>query len=240
MREIILNEECNYIHLLSGGLDSAYSLLKIAKESKRLNGQVNVIIHPIFFDYGHFAAEVEWNRVQKIVNYVRDFLQDKDAIDDPIRISLRSDLFTWSNSCAFKGEKGDNEPEIENRNMVLFSVLSSYLIACANHQKIKSTKFKITSGFKEGELPDCNKKFFDKFSELLRLYKKDLIFDFEILESMEYQQVISKMKRLLRGNEDEVRKFRTLTTSCYSPTANGDACGKCYKCKSLEIEKMKS
>jgi len=150
MIEINLNKKQNYIQLLSGGLDSAYSILKIAKKLQKDNG--SLVIHPIFFDYGHYVADTEWERVIKIIKYIRDFLKDKSLIDDPIKISLKSDLFQWCRNDAFRGKKGCKNPEIENRNMVLFSVLASYLIACAEHQKINSTEFKITSGFKEKEL----------------------------------------------------------------------------------------
>lgn len=228
MREIKLNEEINHIHLLSGGLDSSYSLLKIARD---LKGTESLIIHPVFFDYGHYAANAEWERVIKIVEYIRDFLKDESLIDDPIKISLKSDLFQWCRTDSFGGKEGcEKEAEIENRNMVLFSVLASYLIACAKHQNIESTKLKITSGFKEEELPDSNDAFFTKFSELLSLYKKGLIFCFDILDSIGRQEIIKKTKRLLRGNEEELKKFLQLTISCYSPTEEGQPCGECSKC----------
>jgi 7-cyano-7-deazaguanine synthase in queuosine biosynthesis len=100
MREIKLNETCNYIHLISGGLDSGYSLLRIAKEKKEK--EPSVVIHPIFFDYGHFAAKTEWARVVEIVRYIRNFLDEQSIIDDPLRISLKSELFQWSESDAQK------------------------------------------------------------------------------------------------------------------------------------------
>jgi len=236
MREIDLNTKCNYIHLLSGGLDSAYSLLKIARKLKK--DKESLIIHPIFFDYGHFSATTEWERTVKIVEYIRGFLSDKKLLDDPVKISLKSDLFQWCESDAFKG-KGDGTCEIENRNIILFSVLASYLIACARHQKIDSAEFKITSGFKEKELPDCNNNFFKRITELLGTYTKNKFkFDFDILEGMGRQTVINKTKKLLRWKKIELRKFLQLTISCYSPI-NGKPCNLCCKCRLLKKEKMK-
>lgn len=238
MREIELNKTCNYIHLLSGGLDSAYSLLRIAKEKKEK--EPSVVIHPIFFDYGQFVAETEWARVAEIVGYIRNFLSEQSIVDDPLKISLESELFQWSESDAFKGIQGNPNPEIENRNLVLFSVLTSYLMACANHQKILKTEFIISSGFKEKEIADCSRDFFEKYSKLLSMYKPNMKFHFPILKNWNQQRIVNETKVLLDFSETELKKFRHLTTSCYSPTINGEPCGKCSKCKSLELEKMKA
>lgn len=235
IREITLNSEGNHIHLLSGGLDSAYSILKLAKGIKKEKS--GVFIYPIFFDYGHKSAHIECECVKEIVKYIRGYLGDESIIKDPVIISLKSELFDWCRSQAFKGKDGEEDPEIENRNLVLFSVLASYLIACANHQGIKSTDFKITSGFKENELGDSRKVFFKAIKKLLKLYKEDFTFDFQILKNMNHIQVIKKTKRLLKGNEEELTKFRRSIISCYDPTADRKPCEKCIKCKNWALEK---
>ena len=242
MIEIKLNSQCNYIHLLSGGLDSTYSILKLAKDLK--HDKSHAAIQPIFFDYGHYAAKTEWIRVKEIVKWIHLFLNDKTIIKNPIKISLRSQLFQWCKSQAFRGLEGEEYAEIENRNLVLFSVLASYLIACANHQKILKTKFEITSGFKEKELPDCNNNFFEKFTEIINLYTKnrqvpkDLSFHFPVLEYIDRDIVIEETRKLLNNNQIELDKFLELTTSCYSPTNAGKPCYKCCKCKSIREGKI--
>lgn len=235
MREIELNNTCNYVHLISGGLDSAYSLLSLATEKKEK--EPSAVIHLIFFDYGQCAGEAEWTSVKKIVGYIRNFLNLESIIDDPVKISLESELFQWSDSVAFKGIGGNPNPEIENRNLVLFSVLASYLVACANHQKIPNAKFSITSGFKEEELPDCSRTFFDKFEELLSMYKPNMKFHFQILKDWSRKRVMREIKELLNSSRTELTKFRQQTMSCFSPTVNGEPCGKCPKCEYIELEK---
>ena len=231
MREIKLNSECNYVHLLSGGLDSAYSLVKLAKLLSE--EKLTFVIHPIFFDYGQSVAHFEWRQVGELVKYIRNFLNHNPVIDDPVKISLKSDLFQWCESDSFRGAKGRKTPEIENRNMVLFSVLASYLIACANHQGITSTKFEISSGFKEGELKDCNKVFFEQIAKLLHTYKGNLTFNIGILHYMNRGEVSEQIKSLLGISYDEFEKFLELTTSCYSPNDDGKPCGVCSKCVHL-------
>jgi 7-cyano-7-deazaguanine synthase in queuosine biosynthesis len=242
MIEVKLINECNNIHLLSGGLDSAYNLLRIAKDFKKKGEKV--VIHPIFFDYGHFAAKEEWKRVPKIVEFVRNFVGDKSIINDPIEICLTSGLFQWCRNDSFLGNIGIPNSEIENRNMILFSILASYLIACSEHQgirttcketdEIKRTKFRITSGFKEKEMSDSNEDFFKKIKELLNCYKNKLEFNFEILPYASRETIEGKTKQLLNGSESELNNFLRLTISCYSPTTEGERCGNCSKCKSIK------
>jgi 7-cyano-7-deazaguanine synthase in queuosine biosynthesis len=236
MKEISLYKEKNYIHLLSGGLDSAYSLLKVAKKMKR--GTESHTIYPVFFDYGHYSAETERKRLIKIVEYIRKFLKDESVIADPVEISLNSELFKWCRTDSFCGNDGiEKEAEIENRNMVLFSILASYLFACAKHQSISKSKFIISSGFREKELPDCNEAFFVKISELLNMYKTEYEFAFEILKISSRQSIINKTKKLLKGSERELNRFMRLTISCYSPI-DDEPCGICSKCKAIRDEKI--
>ena len=114
-------------------MDSSFNLLERAEEFaiKKSSG----IIHPIFFDYGHKAAEFEWKRVKAIVQFIQK-KHGKIVVAKPLKISLKSNLFQWTKSNAFKGNSGNRNAEIENRNMVLFSALASYLLTSANNQKV--------------------------------------------------------------------------------------------------------
>jgi 7-cyano-7-deazaguanine synthase in queuosine biosynthesis/N-acetylglutamate synthase-like GNAT family acetyltransferase len=244
MIEIDLNEKCNYIHLLSGGLDSAYNLLKIAKKFKKEG--VKVVIHPIFFDYGHFASKEEWKRVPKIVDFIRNFLCNTMIVSDPVRICLASELFQWCRNDAFLGNIGNPNAEIENRNMVLFSILASYLIACAEHKGLptirnenfvaEKIKFRISSGFKRKEMLDSNQAFFKGIENLLNSYKNNLEFHIESLPPMKRKTTEGKLKQLLNGSESELCRLMNLTISCYSPTEEGKSCGICSKCTSIKGE----
>ncbi len=120
MEEIRVVEGPNYVHLFSGGLDSAYSILRLAKEQVKKNEKGE--IYPIFMDYGHFAASIEWNQVQTLTRHISKIVT-YSILHSPIRINLGSDLFKWCHNAAFTGkEVGDKHPEIQNRNMVLLSI----------------------------------------------------------------------------------------------------------------------
>lgn len=233
--EITINRKKNHIHLLSGGLDSAYKLLE--EMIKKQENQEKAVIYPIFINYGQYAATAEWNSVKDIVKYIQKFSEKPELISNPIKISLASDLFKWCKSDAIRGKDGINHPEIENRNMVLFSVLASYLIACAKNQGINETDFEITSGFQKDEMYDSTELFFKKISTLVELYtnnrKRKLTFNFKIWNKKKRDTIKGNIKKMLGGSESELNKFLKMTTSCYSATKISEECGQCSKCKLL-------
>jgi 7-cyano-7-deazaguanine synthase in queuosine biosynthesis len=237
MEEIKINEDLNYVHLISGGLDSTYSLMALTKDIIKQK-KPRSSISPVFFDYGQHAAEAEYACSLNAVNKTAEEFGANTIIKQPVHISLRSQLFQWCNNVAFTGIETDDETcEIQNRNMVLISSLASYLFACAENQKVESTYFEIHSGFKDGEMPNCNSKFFDKLCELLLLYKPKYKTNIDVLPNLNRQQVINKMKKLLRGSEIKLKQFKGITISCYAPK-NGNPCGSCWKCNKLKEEKV--
>ena len=234
MEEINVIEGLNFIHLFSGGLDSAYSLLKLAKDhtNKKRNGG----IHPIFMDYGQKAASTEWNQVQKLTKFISNIAEDS-FIYIPIRINLESDLFKWCHNVAFTGkEVGDVNPEIQNRNMVLLSILFSFLLGCAQNQGVTRADFEISSGFKDGEMGDCSATFFDALTDIFRSYHGEYNMKIILLPPLSRKQVYARIKALLGGSQNQLELFSSMTTSCYSPV-NGNACESCWKCRRIAEEK---
>jgi 7-cyano-7-deazaguanine synthase in queuosine biosynthesis len=237
MIEIKVNKELNYIHLLSGGLDSTYALMVLIKDIKERK-KPRSIITPVFIDYGHYAAKAEFACVKKVAAKIITEFDAKSILKEPLYISLRSELFQWCKSEAMIGRDiGKGTCEIQNRNMVLVSILASYLFASAENQKIEKTVFEIHSGFKDGEMPDCNLLFFELLKCLLLVYKPNYKMNFIILQNISRQQIFKKMKRLLKGNESKLQQFKDMIISCYSPKEDGSACGKCWKCRNIKKHK---
>ncbi|HUW45294.1 MAG TPA: 7-cyano-7-deazaguanine synthase [Dehalococcoidia bacterium] len=234
MEEINVIEGLNFIHLFSGGLDSAYSLLKLAKD--HTNKKKSRGIHPIFMDYGQYAASTEWNQVQQLTMFISNIVEDS-FIHIPIRINLDSDLFKWCHNVAFTGkEVGDANPEIQNRNMVLLSILFSFLLGCAQNQGVTRADFEISSGFKDGEMGDCSATFFDALTDIFRSYHGEHNMKIILLPPLSRKQVYARIKTLLGGSQNQLELFSSMTTSCYSPV-NGKACGSCWKCRRIAEEK---
>lgn len=239
MKEIKINTEGpNYVHLFSGGLDSTYGLLKLARDIKD-DRKPKGIIQPIFIDYGHFAAPTEWKQAQTIAAFINTKLRKPSIIRKPIWINLKSDLFKWCHNVAFTGkEVGEDTCEIQNRNMVLLSVLFSYLLACAQNRGIKRASFEIYSGFKEGEMGDCSCEFFNSLTSIFGTYQNEYPMKVVLLPYASRAQTYAKLKRLLRGNQSDLNELLSMTTSCYAPI-DGRACETCYKCRKIAQEKQK-
>lgn len=236
MKAIQVDKTKNYIHLFSGGLDSTYALLKLATDVHKGKKEEHQI-QPVFIDYGQHVASYEGKSVEKVISFIRSTLDETDLLSDPIHISLRSDLLTWCENVAFTGkEVGDATCEIQNRNMILVSIVASYLMACAENQGIETTVFEIHSGLKDGEMPDSNRHFFDRLEDLLREYKRQYVIKVELIQEMSRDAICGKIKRLLKGSEAQLKQLVSLTVSCYSPIDEGP-CGSCLKCKSMKQEK---
>jgi len=237
MEEIKVIQGINYIHLFSGGLDSTYSLFDLCREFEKRSESSK--IQPIFLDYGQYASIAEWTSVNNVIKFIQSELHSPEILNHPIIVNLRSDLFIWSKSVAFNGiQTKDSDPEIENRNMVLLSILYSYAIACARNQNIHKAIFEVYGGFKDGEIADCKASFFNSLSQLMKQYHPEYIMNFHLLPAkFDRQTTINAMKRLLKGSEDKLKRLKGLTISCYSPI-NGEACGKCWKCLKISEGKL--
>lgn len=229
MEEMKVIQGNNHIHLFSGGLDSTYSLFDLCKKFEK--GSETSKIQPIFMDYGQYASIAEWASVNNVMQFIKSELNHPEVLNHPIIINLRSDLFIWSKSVAFSGiETKASTPEIENRNMVLLSILYSYAIACARNQNIPKAVFEVYSGFKDREIADCNALFFNSLSHLMKQYHPEYVMNFHVLPAeFDREKTFNELKHLLKGSETKVKKLKELTISCYSPI-DLRACGKCWKC----------
>jgi len=237
MQEVQVDKIRNYIHLLSGGLDSTYALLKLATDIDRGKKEEHQI-QPIFIDYGQAVAKYEAESARDVTAFIRTRLGEARLLLDPIHICLRSDLFTWCNNVAFTGaEVGDETCEIQNRNMVLVSIVASYLMACAKNQGVGTTIFEIHSGLKDGEMRDSKRSFFDRLEDLLREYSGQYAFKVELIPESTRDKICAQTKHLLKGSELQLKQLLALTVSCYSPINGRKPCGHCLKCRTMKQEK---
>lgn len=113
-----------YFLLLSGGLDSTIAGLKIIEV-----GDCSRII-PVFVNYGQKSVEQEWDSVKKVAEKMKMLTRDKEiTFHPPVRIDLKSEevfsIFNWSKSKLITGNNQANA-YVENRNMILISVVASY------------------------------------------------------------------------------------------------------------------
>ncbi len=111
-------------------------------------------------------------------------IKDRGILQKPIKFDIGSDLFCWTQSVSFTGivrkPKNRNfaETEIENRNMVLFSVLYSYILSLINQQNVSQCKVIVYTGLRDKELPDASNSFFYHLNEAMVEYHKNYQFSY--------------------------------------------------------------
>ncbi len=231
-----LCEDKNYFFLYSGGLDSSYGLLKLLSK-----GEISSPLSLLFFDYGQSAAKYEWEAVERVYVFLeKNNLDSHNILQKPLRFDLRSDLFSWTESVSFTGtiHKPKNnkfsETEIENRNMVLFSVLYSYILSLVNRQNISQCDIVVYTGLRNKELPDASASFFYYLNEAMTEYHKDYRFSVEYIVEESPEKILEELKSGSLGlDRRQVLEFCESVSSCYSPI-NGKPCHKCPKCKDVD------
>ena|GEM_PF-6391293 len=231
----ILSSDKNYFFLYSGGFDSSYGLLKLL-----IDGEMTSPLNIVFFDYGQAAATYEWEAVQKVYAFLKKSFDSSRTLQKPIRFDLRSDLFSWTDSVSFTGSnhtpKNANfsETEIENRNMVLFSVLYSYILSLINRQNIDRCEIVIFTGLRDKELPDASSSFFFHLSEAMEEYHKEYQISVEYIIDKTPAEILYELKNNVLGlNGAQVLEFCKSVSSCYRPQ-NGEPCYNCPKCKDVD------
>jgi len=231
----VLSEYKNYFFLYSGGLDSSYGLLKLL-----LDGKITSPINLIFFDYGQAAAGYEWEAVQKVCAFLKESFDSHNILQQPLRYDLRSDLFSWTDSVSFTGKnrKSTNarfsETEIENRNMVLFSVLYSYILSLLNQQNVGRCEIIVYTGLRDKELPDASSSFFFHLNEAMKEYHKEYQFSVEYLINKTPTEILKDLKdNVLNLNRAQALEFCESVSSCYNPI-HGKPCYNCPKCRDVD------
>jgi 7-cyano-7-deazaguanine synthase in queuosine biosynthesis len=233
MHRIYENQK-NYFFLVSGGLDSSYGLLRFSIENKERR-PVNLI----FFDYGQATAEYEWKSVCKLYKFLTEHFGQNHALIEPFKIDLRSMLFSWSKSVSFTGKeetgimnKHFNVCEIENRNMVIYSILYSYILSLVKKQDISSCEIVVLSGLRNHELSDASDTFFGYISKAMLQYHREYKFTTQFIVDKTPKQILEDLFIIFQNDEQKVLNFCRYTHSCYS-SINGNPCSNCPKCKSI-------
>ena len=231
----VLSENKNYFFLYSGGLDSSYGLLKLL-----IGGEVTSPLNLLFFDYGQAAAKYEWKAVQKVYVFLKKNFDSQGILQRPLRFDLRSELFSWTESVSFTGSNHKprntnfSETEIENRNMVLFAVLYSYILSLVNRQNIGQCDVVIYTGLRDNELPDASRSFFFHLNEAMAKYHKQYQFSVNYLITETPNQILEDLKTNSLGlSRAQTLEFCESVSSCYRPV-DGKPCYKCPKCKDVD------
>jgi len=129
---------------LSGGLDSSLTLFEYV--FTRMLFGIRFLVQPLYFDYGHRTADIEYSRAKLVVQTINQFIQifadmlGYDAngfiVNEPMRvdISALSSYLSSTGSVLFGNRKSDTVSDqagtaayVSNRNDIMLSIAASVL-----------------------------------------------------------------------------------------------------------------
>lgn len=209
--------------LMSGGVDSTIAILK------RISQRDFYEVQPVFINYGQRACEQEWNAVRKVSFKIAELIRESDVkFLDPVRIDLSSGvegglkIFQWSESKLITGNR-DATNYVENRNMVLLSVITSF----AESRIRKFEEAIVITGFRD-EFADTKRE----FVQLVNCVLSFLLRDEEKLIRIE-APIIDYGPAGKKKMVEDYRKYKEiikLTWSCYTPLED-QPCHICRACR---------
>lgn len=221
--------------MYSGGLDSSYQFLRLCVENEYEG------LYPVFFNYGQLSASYE----EKAVNNISNFLNSKyiTKIYKPIIINARAwlagaggeSLFPWSLGEPITGEVQDHTNfapvEIENKNLVLYSLLVSFILSVLRKNNIRNASIDVYTGLRNNEMGDASSVFFKNINDALNMYHKTYYFNLHFIDSKSPMEIVKYILSTIE-EKDKAKEFITMTASCYHPS-NFNPCMKCSKCIAL-------
>lgn len=184
-------------------------------------------IIPVFIDYGQKSRKQEWYAVNRVSERLKQEANSKEIkFFSPIRIVLASHpkdglgLFEWSKSMLLEGSKSDY-PEVENRNMVLISLVASYAKSCISPNE----KAVIVTGFRD-EFYDTRREFVEQLNKLFQSMKAKIAISAPVIA---YKGDVGKKRLVDEYSRSGYGDLISMTWSCYEPFKNRP-CGKCPAC----------
>jgi 7-cyano-7-deazaguanine synthase in queuosine biosynthesis len=187
-------------------------------------------ITPLFFDYGQKAAEREKEAAEKLVPLLRERAKNGVTVDECRVYSVGgTDLFAWSRSPILKGREHRDNPDVENRNMVLISLALSVVLSDRKHGVTGKSGQCIAVGFKN-EHYDTTRA----FAAGLNAVTTSDGFCVEVITPLlqgacNRKVALQSLAKQFDGTD--ILPLLNGTWSCYYPTADGHPCGQCRPCK---------
>lgn len=219
---------------LSGGMDSTSLLLKLVA--------MEYEVFAISFDYGQ-KHKIELKLLKENIKYLKE--NGATIHWETINISTLGKLFnsalTSDNIDVPEGhfeEEKMKDTVVPNRNAIFSSMLYGYALSISNQY---NEEVKLCLGVHAGDhavYPDCRPEFYD---ELIKVFQLGNWNSEKVLLYLPYLD--GDKYTILHDANDSVEKlglsfhqvFKN-TNTCYNPSSDGVACGKCGSC----VERVES
>jgi len=216
-----------FYSLFSGGVDSALATYSVLIHSNRCH------MTPVFFNYGQRSASHEQAHAISQTKILQTLTSGTSSIIDDCRIYnlVPSDLFAWSDSDILVAARGRQNLDVQNRNMIFISMLTSIILSdrkkLGDRAPIRG-QTGIIVGFKN-EHYDTRFQFALLFNRLLNTKPFFVSVVTPLISSHQRRSFHSLAKRFV--NDTASRQLVDNAWSCYFPTTEGRQCGKCPPCK---------
>lgn len=197
------------VTLLSGGIDSFVAT-------------VDVLDHAPYDPAGDelWCVNILYGQAQEEVDAVRQVeieLRVHCNYIHHVPILIRS-LDTREHKFNAPGKEMSPESYIvANRNMILLSIAANVAISVESNEIVIGTSLDDDPDF-----PDCRDPFIRAFESTLQIASDQFIRIHNPLKQMKKDEIIQKGIELGLNLD--------ITFSCYTPTKDGFACGKCHSC----------
>lgn len=215
-----------YYALFSGGFDSTLAILKIISKKNPIE------LVPVFFDYGQKSRGEEERAVKSLIPALRERSNNPDTVIKECRLinleSLKTGLFSWSDSAILTGRPQHEDTDVENRNMILISCLASIIMA--DWKKSQTTRTtEIITGFTNAWY-DTNNSFIRNLNKLFRDADKPIQVIAPLIPTGQEGGVTLEQLIEIASSLNACSLLKGMSWSCYYPQ-NGEPCGTCDPCR---------
>ncbi len=212
--------------LFSGGFDSTLAILKV------ISGRSPVDLVPVFFDYGQKSIVEEARAVKSLIPAFRERSKHTDTVIQECSMikleSLKTGLFSWSDSAILTGRLQHEDTDVENRNMILISCLASIIMAdWKKSQTIRTTD--IITGFTNAWY-DTNHSFISNLNKLFRDADKPIRVIAPLIPKGQKGGVTLEQLIEIASSLNAYSLLQEMSWSCYYPQ-DGEPCGTCDPCR---------
>jgi 7-cyano-7-deazaguanine synthase in queuosine biosynthesis len=215
--------------LFSGGFDSTLAILKV------ISGRNPIELVPVFFDYGQKSRVEEAKAVKRLVPAFRERSKHPNTMIKDCRTfkieSLKSSLFSWSDSAILEGRPKHEDTDVENRNMILISCLASIIMADWKRSRTNNVT-EIITGFTNAWY-DTNLPFIRNLNKLFRDALKPIRVIAPLIPRGQKDGVTPEQLFDIVRSLNAYSLLDDMTWSCYYPEG-GKPCGNCDPCRKRE------
>jgi 7-cyano-7-deazaguanine synthase in queuosine biosynthesis len=212
--------------LFSGGFDSTLAILKV------ISGRNPIELMPVFFDYGQKSRVEEAKAVKRLVPAFRERSKHPNTVIKDCRTfkieSLKSGLFSWSDSAILEGRPKHEDTDVENRNMILISCLASIIMADWKRSRTNNVT-EIITGFTNAWY-DTNLSFIRNLNKLFRDALKPIRVIAPLIPRGQKDGVTPEQLFDIARSLNAYSLLDEMSWSCYYPQ-NGKPCKTCDPCR---------